>query len=89
MLRNIIGPAFNFRNCVFFVVVFCLFFKIPLLSAGRMRFSKMKNKKKHWTNKGQTLDQFLTLQHAYIYIYAVKLLSGPSLAISGVIIWAK
>ena len=25
----------------------------------------------------------------YIYIYAVKLLSGPSLAISGVIIWAK
>ena len=24
-----------------------------------------------------------------IYIYAVKLLSGPSLAISGVIIWAK
>ena len=25
----------------------------------------------------------------YIYIYAVKLLSGPSFAISGVIIWAK
>ena len=25
----------------------------------------------------------------YIYIYAVKLLSGPSLAILGVIIWAK
>ena len=27
--------------------------------------------------------------YVYIYIYAVKLLSGPSLAISGVIIWAK
>ena len=27
--------------------------------------------------------------YIYIYIYAVKLLSGPSLAISGVIIWAK
>ena len=25
----------------------------------------------------------------YIYIYVVKLLSGPSLGISGVIIWAK
>ena len=32
-----------------------------------------------------------TLQHAYIYIYiyAVKLLSGPSLGVSKVIIWAK
>ena len=28
-------------------------------------------------------------KYIYIYIYAVKLLSGPSLAISGVIIWAK
>ena len=27
--------------------------------------------------------------YIYIYIYAVKLLSGPSLAILGVIIWAK
>ena len=45
------------------------------------------------------LDQFLTYKTpnlgpvfnftAYIYIYAVKLLSGPSLAISKVIIWAK
>ena len=71
MLRNIIGPVFNFRNCVFFVVFFCLFFKNPLLSAGRMRFSKIKKKKKK-------MDQFLTLKRAnlgpvfnftaYIYI---------------------
>ena len=44
MLRNIIGPIFNFKNCVF--VVFCLFFKNPLLYAGRMRFSKIKKQKK-------------------------------------------
>ena len=45
------------------------------------------------------MDQFLTYKKAkigpvfnftaYIYICAVKLLSGPSLAILGVIIWAK
>ena len=47
------------------------------------------------------LDQIITSKRAklgpdnnltayiYIYIYAVKLLSGPSLAISKVIIWAK
>ena len=45
------------------------------------------------------MDQFLTLEKAnigpvfnstaYIYIHAVVLLSGPSLAFWGVIIWAK
>ena len=61
MLRNKIGPVFNFKRCVFFVVCFCLFFKNPLLSAGRMIFSKInkqnKNgpvfnfkKGKHWTS---------------------------------------
>ena len=56
---------------MFFLVVFCLFFKNPLLSAGRMRFLKIKSKNK--------LDQFLTYKKgnlgpvfnftAYIYIY--------------------
>ena len=35
------------------------------------------------------MDKLITLQHTYIYIYAVKLLSGPSLGVSKVIIWAK
>ena len=46
------------------------------------------------------MDQLLTLQRIYIYIYAVKLLSGPSLGVFGsyylvqvgfleVIIWSK
>ena len=74
MLRNIIGPLFNFKNCVFCCFL-GLFFKNPLLSAGRTRFLK--------TNKTKTtkqLDHFLTLKRAkigplfnftaYIYIYA-------------------
>ena len=74
MLRNIIGPLFNFKNCVIFCCCFLgWFFKSPFLSAGRTRFSKTKKQKKtmdHFlTLKGQTLDHFLTLQHAYIYIY--------------------
>ena len=53
MLRNKIGPVFNARNVVFFLFVFLLFFlKNPLLSAGRMRFSKTKKQKKQkkWTS---------------------------------------
>ena len=75
MLRNIIGPLFNFKNCVF-VVFLGLFFKIPLLSAGRTRFLKTKN-----TKKTKTLDHFLTLKRAkigplfnftaYIYIFVL------------------
>ena len=70
MLRNIIGPVFNLYKSVF-LVVFCLFFKNPLLSAGRMNFLKIKSKK-------QKMDQFLTCKKgnlgpvfnftAYIYI---------------------
>ena len=60
MLRNIIGPVFSFRNCVFFVVFFGLFFKNPLLSAGRMRFLKIKKQKKQKKKR----DQFLTLKRA-------------------------
>ena len=51
MLRNKIGPVVNAKNVVFFVC-FLLFLKNPLLSAGRMRFSKTKKKKKQktWTS---------------------------------------
>ena len=59
MLRNIIGPLFNFKNCVFSVVFLGLFFKTPLLSAGRTRFLKTKKAKK--TKK---MDHFLTLKRA-------------------------
>ena len=46
---------------MFFGVFFCSFFKIPLLSAGRMRFLKIKNQK----NKKKKLgDQFLTYKKA-------------------------
>ena len=55
MLRNIIGPVFNFRNCVFFCCLFCLFSKNPLLSAGRRKIKKK-----------QKMDQFLTLKRAKI-----------------------
>ena len=69
MLRNIVGPLFNFENCVFVFVFLGLFFKNPLLSAGRTRFSKTKKLKK-WTTfkllKGQKLDQYI---YIYIYIY--------------------
>ena len=34
------------------------------------------------------MDYLLTLQHIHIYIYAVKLLSGPSLGFLKVIIWS-
>ena len=66
----------------FLLLFFAFFFKNPLLSAGRMRFLKIKIKKK--TKK---MDQFLTYKKgnlgpafnftAYIYIYAVKLKTGP------------
>ena len=37
-----------------------------------------------WPKNGQVIDPT-----AYIYIYAVKLLSGPSLGFLNVIIWSK
>ena len=39
------------------------------------------------TSSNPNFDQLIASQH--IYIYAVKLLSGPSLVSLGVIIWAK
>ena len=56
MLRNIIGPVFNFSKCVFWL----LFFINPLLSAGRMRFLKIKKEER----KKKNLDQFLTYKKA-------------------------
>ena len=70
MLRNIVGPVLTYK-IVFVLVVFCLFLKNPLLSSGRMRFSKTKKTKK--------MDLYLTYKKAkigpafnstaYIYIY--------------------
>ena len=59
----------------FFLVVFCLFFfKNPLLSAGRMRFLKIKNQKK----KKKNLDQFLTYKKANLGpVSSYRSLSGP------------
>ena len=47
MLRNIIGPLFNFKNCVFFFVVFCLvcFSKILFFLQGERDFRKQKEQK--------------------------------------------
>ena len=80
MLRNKIGPVFNARNVVF-LFVFFFFLKNPLLSAGRMRFSKTKKK-----NKQKNRTSFLTLEKAKIgpvfnlysiYIYAGELFLVP------------
>ena len=81
MLRNKVGPVFNFENCLF-CRRFCFFFE-SLLFAGRMRCTK--------TKKTRNLDQFLILKKAnigpafkftayiymHIYICAVKLKTGP------------
>ena len=74
-LRNIIGPLFNFKNCVVFGCFFGLFFKNHLLSAGENEiFENKKNK------NNKKLDHFLTFKRAkigplfnftaHIYIYA-------------------
>ena len=69
---------------MFFLVVFCLVFKNPLLSAGRTRFLKINKKTK---KKNKNLDQFLTYTKAnlgpvfnftaymYIYIYQGQILA--------------
>ena len=57
------------------VVLFCLLFKNPLLSAGRMRFLKIKNPKKtktldpFFTYKKAKFGPVLTLQHIHMYMY--------------------
>ena len=73
MLRNIIGPVFNFRNCVFFVVFWLVFQK----SSSFCRENEIVENKN--LKKTKKLDQFLTLKRAkigpvfnftaYIYIY--------------------
>ena len=75
MLRNIIGPVFNFRNCVFFCCFFLLVFQ---KSSSFCRENEIfKNKKAKKTKK---LDQFLTLKRANLgpvfnftaYIYMLQ-----------------
>ena len=48
MLRNIIGPLFNFKNCVFFVVIFGLVFQ---KSSSFCRENEIFENKKHKENK--------------------------------------
>ena len=93
MLRNINGPIFNFKSCVFF---FGLFFKNPLLSAGRTRFVKTKK-----TKNTKKMDHFLTLKRAkigplfnftadmyiYLYIYTHAYTSLCSLYLFSFSLW--
>ena len=55
-------------HCFVYFLPFVL--KNPLLSAGRTRFSKIKDQ--FLTQKKAKLDQLLTLQYVYIYIYMAK-----------------
>ena len=57
MLRNIIGPVFNFRNVCFFFVFLLVFQK----SSSFCRENEIFKKKKK-----QKMDQFLTLKRAKI-----------------------
>ena len=78
MLRNKIGPIFNARNGSFVFIYFLFFTKTLFLLQGERAFQKK--------TKNKNLDQILTLEKAkigpvfnstaYIYIYAVELLSG-------------
>ena len=91
MLRNKIGPSFDLKMVVFFLLVLFLW-------KSHSHCRKKKIIKKNTKNK-EELDQVLTQKSyfwtkfdstVYIYIYvAVVLLSGPSLVFWGVIIWAK
>ena len=72
MLRNIIGPIFNFRNCVFCCCFLFVFQKSSSFCRGNEIFkNKQTTKQKNGPvlTKKQKLDQFLTLQYKkYIYI---------------------
>ena len=99
MLRNIIGQIFDAKNGIFCLSV-SFFWKMSF-SLQKEDFGKKKQKPKTRGNFGQIFnskkgnfwkDCQLYSMHIYIYIYiyiAVVLLSGPSLAFWGVIIWAK
>ena len=66
MLRNIIGPVFNFRNCVFFFLLFFLacFSKILFFLQGEWDFWKKKKKQKNGPVFGPVFNFTV-----YIYIY--------------------
>ena len=74
MVRNIIGPLFNFKNCVFFFV-FGLFFQKSSFFFCREnenfenKKKTKKQKKDHFLTLRAKMDHFLTLQHIYIHIY--------------------
>ena len=94
MLSNIIWPVLVV-NFDLFVVLFCKS-RSPCRKKSMKKIKKRETNKQSWTScwplKRKILDQlfFSTVYiYIYIYMYAVELLSGPSLAILGVIIWAK
>ena len=68
MLRNKIGPVLTLEMGRFFVY-FSSFFENPLLSAGRMRFSKTKNGPVFNTRKGKNWTSFNSTAKKNIYIY--------------------
>ena len=82
MLRNIIGPVFDFRNCVFFCCFFWLVFQKSSSFCRENEIFENENLKKQ-----KKLDQFLTLKRAkigpvfdftaHIYIYAGEFLVCP------------
>ena len=55
MLRNIIGPVFNFRNCVFFCCVFLLVFQ---KSSSFCRENDIFKNKKHKKQKNGPVFNF-------------------------------
>ena len=89
MLRNIIGPLFNFKNCVFCCFLAC-FSKILFFLQGERDFPKQTKTKKN-ENIGPLFNfkrakigplfNFTAYIYTYIYISREReLLSGPSLA---------
>ena len=58
MLRNIIGPLFNFKNCVFLLFFLACFSKILFFLQGERDFWKQKNKKKKKNKKNGPLFNF-------------------------------
>ena len=77
MLRNISGPLFNFKNCVFCCFLAC-FSKILFFLQGERDFRKQKNKKtgplfnfkkrKNWT----TFELYSIYIYVYMYFWSVK-----------------
>ena len=65
MLRNKVGPVFNTRNCVCFLLFLFCFEKSSSCRENDI-FQKIGPA---FNRKWQILDQFLNLQHACIYLY--------------------